>query len=76
MSSSLLASVHDNLKSTICSYIVYTIVLIFYFKTRRMSVGGPFVPGSMKLLSDRYVCMFVHALSIIALFMEVRSDKV
>ena len=41
-----------------------------------MSAGGPHVPGSLKLLLYRYVHMFVYALSIISLFIEVRSDRV
>ena len=41
-----------------------------------MLAGGPHAPGSVKLLSFRYVHMCVYALGIIALFMEVGSSRV
>ena len=41
-----------------------------------MLAGGPRVPGSLKLRLYKYLRMFVYALSIIVLFMGVRSDRV
>ena len=46
------------------------------FRLEVLPAGGPCVPGSLKLLSYRYVRMCVYTLRIIALFMGVRSVRV